>query len=197
MNIACERHIIMKELKEKLYGVHSYFLIKLIIEIPACLIIVTVMIFGTYFFIDLNNEDSGKVFILFSIGVVMYYHGAVIGIFGGVISNTPHMASSVGNTFSSILTIFSGLFTNPEIGPEATRWFRFLMPLFFLRNAALINEFDGLDYDDDVNPKPKERYNYDGTIEGNIMITFIHLGVAYFAAYVVLRYQIPKMSLSL
>jgi len=196
MNIAYERHIIMKELKEKLYGIHSYYLTKMIMEIPVCLITVSLLVFGTYFFIDLNDEDSGKIFNLYLIALVMHYQGVVIGIFAGSVSKTPIIANAMGATISSILMVFSGYFNDPEAGPEATNWIRFFTPFYFLRNAALINEFDDLDYDDDVYPEPEDRYNYDGTVEGNILITFIHLGVLYLAAYSLYRYQIHKMSLS-
>lgn len=196
MNIAYERHIIMKELKERLYGVHSYFLTKLIMEIPVCMFTVGLLVFGTYFFLDLNDEDSGKVLTLFLIGIVMHYQGAIVGIFAGAISKTPIIANAMGATISSVLMVFSGFFNDPETGPDATNWLRFFTPFYFLRNAALINEFDDLDYDDDVNPEPEERYNYDGTIVGNILISFIHIGTMYFAAYAVYRYQIHKMSLS-
>lgn len=196
MNIAYERHIIIKELKEGLYGVASYFLTKFMMEIVACLIAVSLLVFCTYFVVDLNDDGFYKVINLYIIAIVAYFQGVSMGFFCGAISKTPIVANAMGATTSSVLMTFSGFFNDPESAPDAVNWIRFFTPFYFLRNAAFTNEFDDLDIDDDVYPEPEDKYNYDGTVAGNISISLIHFTFMCLIAYGTYRYQIYKMAVS-
>ena len=93
------------------------------------------------------------------------------------------------------MIIFSGFFYDPESGPEATNWIRYVSPFFFLKNAVFRNEFNDLNYDDDVLPEPEDKYNVEGEILFNVLITFVHLFTLYIAGYFVYRYQVNRNNL--
>lgn len=194
MNLAYERHLILRELKRNLYGINSYLVMKILIEIPIMFITMLMLIFSTYYFVGLNHESIDKPFILFSISLAQYSQGIGIGLISGSISKSPIIANALGATVATCLMLFSGFFNDPETGPKITNWLRYCTPFYFLRNAALRNEFEDLDYNEDVNPEPKERYNYEGGILENIFISFIHFGLMYFGSYLVYRYTLYKIN---
>jgi len=133
--------------------------------------------------LDLNQEDSSKVFNFVLIGIVTYLQGFTIGLVASAVSVNPIVAYVVGGTFATSFMIFSGFFNDPENGPKACRWMRYLIPYYYLRNAALMNEFDELDLDYEVVVSPDDRFNYDhGTVWGNILVTFVH----FFALFLLL-----------
>ena len=195
MGIAGERFIILKEIKEGLYSIHSYLITKIFVEIPAMIMIVLVMISGTYFALDLNDEHSYKFINLVFIALMIYIQGVAVGLCAGTLSRNHFEAMANRGLILSTLIIFSGFFYDPESGPEATNWVRFISPFFFLRNAVFRNEFDDLDYDDDVLPEPEEKYNIDGEILFNVLITFVHMFILYVAGYFVYRYQVNRNNL--
>ena len=119
-----------------------------------------------------------------------------IGLISGSFSKDPILAIVLSVTIACFLITFGGFYNDPEAGPEFTKWMRFGSPFLFLRDAALKNEFEDLDYDDDVIPEPKERYNYNGGISENVLYSFIHFGVMYAASYIVYRYRLYKITRS-
>jgi ABC-type multidrug transport system ATPase subunit/ABC-type polysaccharide/polyol phosphate export permease len=195
IGIAGERFIVLKELKEGLYSINSYLLTKVFVEVPAMIIIVTVIIFGTYFALDLNQEDTYKIFNLVLIALIIYIQGVGVGLCAGTLSRNHFEAMANRGLILSTLMIFSGFFYDPERAPGATNWIRFLSPFYFLKNAVLRNEFDDLDYDEDVLPEPEDKFNIDGEILFNVLITFTHLVTLYVAGYCVYRYQVGKNNL--
>ena len=193
ISIACEGQIVRKEIKEGMYSIVPYYIEKFVIELPIVLITVLVLIFSTYYVVDLNQEDSSKVINLVFIGIMTYIHGFTIGIVASAISVNPLVAYVVGGTLASSFMMFSGFFNDPENGPAAFGWIKFLIPNYYLRNAALINEFDDLDLDEDVELSPDDRYSYDhGTIWGNILVTFIHFFAMFFIAILISNLQIHR-----
>ena len=195
MGIAGERYIILKEIKEGLYSIHSYLITKIFVEIPAMIMIVVVMISGTYFALDLNDEHSYKFVNLIFIALMIYIQGVAVGLCAGTLSRNHFEAMANRGLILSTLIIFSGFFYDPESGPEATNWIRYVSPFFFLKNAVFRNEFNDLNYDDDVLPEPEDKYNVEGEILFNVLITFVHLFTLYIAGYFVYRYQVNRNNL--
>lgn len=195
MGIAGERFIILKEIKEGLYSIHSYFITKIFVEIPVMIMIVVAMISGTYFCLDLNDEHNYKFFNLMLISIMIYTQGVAVGICAGTLSRNHFEAMINRGVILSTFMTFSGFFYDPESGPEATNWIRYASPFFFLRNAVFRNEFNDLDYDDDVLPEPDEKYNIEGEILFNVLITFVHMFTFYIAGYFVYRYQVNRNNL--
>ena len=193
VSIASEARIVRKEIKEGLYNYFIYYLEKLILEIPIILVITFILVFATYYVIDLNQEHSDKVFRLYIIGIVDYLNGFAVGILASSIAPNPIVANFLGATLDVCLLTFSGFFNDPESSPTATNWLRYLAPFYYLRNAALINEFDDLDMDSDVILSPDEKYNYDhGTYMENVLITFIHFFGLFFLTVMISYYQVYR-----
>ena len=190
--IAHERSIILKELKEGLYGSGSYLFVKIIMEIP--LLIVTSFLLGllSYRIAGMNDEHSYKIWIFFIVVAGSYLNGILIGCLVGVISKTPQVAASMAALFTNVFFCFSGITTDPETGPKLTNWLRFLTPILFFRDAALKNEFDDLDYDSDLQPDPQSKFNYQRNISTNLILSLIHLVCIYFLAFIILRSSVKK-----
>ena len=197
INVACERKIIMKELKEELYNLNIYYLAKLLLELPIVLINSAVLVFATYFVLDLNQESSDRVFILLFITIITYFQGLTLGLLAGSLSVIPMIANAVGATISTCMMIFAGFYNDPECSPSITSWLRYTTPYYFLRNAALKNEFDDLNLDDEVVFEPDDRYNYKGEVYENIFYTFIHLIIFYLLALASYLYQVRRSKINL
>ena len=192
-SISVESKIVLKEIKEGLYSISPYYAEKMILEVPILLFTTLTLIFSTYYVLDLNQESNDRVFRLLLIGILAYFQGFAIGLMGGAISANPTVAHVVAAALATGFMLFSGYFNDPTNGPEATAWIRFLMTQYFLRNAALKNEFDDLDLDSSVLVSPDSRYNYDhgGVIE-NVFISFIHFFCLLTFAVLITKYRIYK-----
>ena len=192
VTIAYERRIVIKELKEELYGPGSYLFVKIIMEIPVLIIASILLGLASYPIAGMNDEHGYKIWIFFIIVAACYLHGIVIGCFAGALSKSPIISVTMAGLLTNVFFCFSGIASDPEAGPKSMRWLRFFTPILFLRDAAMKNEFDGLDYDSYVYPDPKEKFNYQRDISTNLMLSLIHLVCIYFLAFIVLRGSVKK-----
>ena len=192
VTIAYERRIVIKELIEGLYGPGSYLSVKILIEIPVLIVASVLLGLVSYPIADMNDKYNYKIWIFFIVVLLSYLHGIVIGCLAGVLSKTPVLAVSLTALFANAFFCFSGISSDPEAGPKLTNWLRFFTPVLFLRDAALKNEFEDLDYNSDVYPDPQDRYNYQRDISTNLMLNLIHLVCIYLLAFIILRASIKK-----
>ena len=58
-----------------------------------------------------------------------------------------------------------------------------------MKRAFYKNEFEDLDYDKDVLPKPEDRFDQKGDIIYNVLITLIHGFASYFIAWAIFYYR--------
>jgi ABC-type multidrug transport system ATPase subunit/ABC-type multidrug transport system permease subunit len=195
MNVANERSIVLKEIKECLYSPYLYLFTKSIFEIPLMIFTILVMIFSTYFVADLNQDGAYKIVNMILISMLTYTVGFVSGLLGGVLAVTPILSQPISSTISMGMLLLGGFITDAESPPDFINWLRFLTPYYFLRNAMLKNEFDDLDLDDDVVYEPEDRYNYDGSIIENSLISIVHIVVLATITLLIFRLQIKNIKI--
>ena len=181
-----ERKVLKREIKDRKFGVFTYLTSRILVEFPLMLMMILVLIFSLYFSSKLNHESFEKVFVLSLIVLVIYLQGTILGLLAGSLGSNSNNTFLIFTILSSFFIIFSGFFTDPESGLKISYIMKYLSPLYFLRDAALKNEFEDLDYNSDVKPEPQEMYNYKREIWQNILISLIHFIIIFTISYIVL-----------
>jgi hypothetical protein len=189
MNVAYERNIVFKEIKEGLYRPFIYFFTKAIFVIPMMIYTTLFFTLGTYYIADLNQEESYKVPNTIIISIMTYTIGFLVGLLAGAMSFTPIIALPLVTTISNYFMLLGGYLSDPESPSDCINWLRFLTPFYYLRRALLKNEFDDLNIDDDVEFDPEHRYNYSGDVSENILMSLIHIFVLALLALYLLNLQ--------
>ena len=182
-----ERRVLKREIKERKFGAFTYLTSRVLVEFPLMFIMILVLLFSVYFSSKLNHESIEKVFVLSLIVLVIYLQGTILGLLAGSLGSNPNTTFLILTILSSFCILFSGFFTDPESGLKISYIMKFLSPLYFLRDAALKNEFEDLDYNSDVNPEPQDIYNYKREIWQNILISLIHFIFIFMISYIVLN----------
>ena len=118
----------------------------------------------------------------------------LVGILAGCVTSSVIAAVFIAPTFSICISVFAGFFTNPDSLPDFSFWIKYLCPPFFIRNGLLKNEFDDLDYDDDIVPSPQDRFGYEGEIVENFMIVLVHFCVIFIITTYVFKIKIKTIS---
>ena len=177
--VSNENEIIIKDCKNHLYSINKYLLS--ILSIETILAAITSLVFSliVYWICDFNNENSSKFFIFLLNSYVLLILGAIHGFFIASFSQKLIYATFFGPTLVMILSVFGCIFTDPETITEAFQWLEYCSPIFFIRRAIYKNEYEDLDYDDDVYPKPEDRFDQKGEIYENILLTLGHCVIYY------------------
>ena len=111
MTFPSERPIFLKDYKQGLYGVNSYFFSKMVSELPGEIFCVLLYSLIQYFAVNLNTNTPGQFFVFFGISVLCHLVGCAYGNLSGAMSKD-HMAAAVyGPTISAPLMMFAGFFS--------------------------------------------------------------------------------------
>ena len=107
-----ERRVFIKEYKENLYGVMSYFIAKLISEIPIQFIYTIIYSSIIYFIIPYNTESASKFFIFFGVSFISQISGSFLGYAISSFTNNYLYSIVMGPTVIMVLMIYGGYFAN-------------------------------------------------------------------------------------
>ena len=188
--VASERNIEYKNIIAGLYSIQPFYISSIIIEIVLSFITTLSFTLIVYWFCNFNRESSSKIVVFFLCGFIFQVYSCVAGLIAGTIAVSISIATFLGPSFSVIIGIYGGSFTDLESLTETFEWLKYLDGYYYLRNALIKNEFEDLDYDDDVNPKPSDRFYYSGEISSNILISLLHVVGLYIVLSLITTYKL-------
>ena len=90
-----ERPVFTKEISNGLYSPISYFIAKLVSEIPMITIFATLVTCICYFAVDLSTESTDKPFIFFAAFLLQIFVGTGIGFLAGILIANKEVAAGI------------------------------------------------------------------------------------------------------
>ena len=164
MTFPLERPLFLKDYKEGLYGVNSYFFSKMASEFPAQIVSVFLFTLVEYFAVNLNTTEKYHYFVFFGIGILSHLVGSAYGNLAGALSKDVVAAIIYAPTISSPLMMFGGFFSNSNSLSKAFYWIKYFSAFNYAYEALCINEFTGLALDPDVTTPPLDQLGISGTV---------------------------------
>jgi ABC-type multidrug transport system ATPase subunit/ABC-type multidrug transport system permease subunit len=179
--IANEKRSLMKNYKNGLYNFHSHFISFLLIEAVLAIPCSTFFTLISYWIIGFNDDSGSKVILFILITYCAFIGGAVYGLLASSVSDTITQATFVGPTIATIQGICGAVFTHSDTHPSGMAWLKYCSFMYYLRTAYYKNEFDDLDYDDDVVFEPDDRFGIEKSIARNLLCG---MGITLFTYFV-------------
>ena len=144
MTFVGERQLFLKDYKEGVYGTNSFYLAKVVSELPAQIIFTIVSVIVIYFAVDFNRHDASKFFIFLSVYFLIHLAGCLYGNLAGALSSNIRAATVMGPTIVAPLMMFGGYFSNESSLSKAFYWIKYLSAFNFGFEALAINELTDL-----------------------------------------------------
>lgn len=192
MTFPIERPIVLKEYKEGLYGIVEYFVAKFISELPSQIVGVFIFISILYFSVDLNQESPDKYIILVCICILMNLCGSAYGKLGGAVSKDVQAATIWGPTIAAPLMMFGGYYGKSTSNSDSFSWIKYMSAYYYGFRAGCLNEFRGLDLDNDVYESPLDSLGISGSIWENILYSFLVMLVCSILSIIILKILAEK-----
>ena len=158
-----ERPIFIKEYKENLYGVFSYFIAKILSEIPGQIVFTTIYVCIIYFVIPYNTDSASKFFIYFGLTLLSQIAGNAMGYMMGSFTSNLVFAITLGPTLMIIFIVFGGFFGNTSSMTNAFYWIKYISPFNYTYRAFVLNQFTDFHFDEGV-LNPIDTLNFQGYI---------------------------------
>lgn len=179
MTFPIERPLFLKDYKEGVYGVNSFFLAKVVAELPAQIIFTLLYVVVVYFATDLNRESGSQFFVFYGVLLLVHIVGCGYGNLAGVISPNVMAATVWGPTIAAPLMMFAGFFSKGTSLSSAFFWIKYLSGFNFGFEALAINELTDLPYDkNEITTPPLETLGFTGELWKPICsLLLIELGV--------------------
>jgi len=149
LTIPYEKDVFQKEAIVGNYHISSYFIAKLLIEIPLVLCTSLITVLVCYWLVEFQGSFIRTVVVYWSMQLCAICWGLLLGSF----STSPMMAMNL--TPASLLPqfMFTGFFTPIQFVPRGIRWLQWLCFMKYNVNLALIAE-----------------WGYEGTLEAEIIL---------------------------
>ena len=163
MTFPIERPIFIKDYKEGTYGVCSYFLSKIIAELPIQVLCMLVFVVFYYFALDLNLNSASPFFIHYGLVLLAHFIGCGHGYLAGALSKDVLAATQLGPILSAPLMMFGGYFSNTNSLSKSFYWIKFISVFNYCFKGFAVNEFENLQVDSNVVP-PLQSLNFDDPI---------------------------------
>ena len=172
-----ERSIFLREYASNLYDVIPYFMGKSLIETPIGFFFTLIYSSICYYIVGLRIEPQYFfTFLCVYISLVFLAQGMGL-LFGCAFTN--FSTAMVVTQFSVMPAfLFSGFLINQENMPVWLSWIRFLSPFRYALEAALRNEFDGVDPNEFNGVNPAIQLNLDIGM-WNCVYIMLGMGLAY------------------
>lgn len=137
-----ERGLLIRDQYSGMYRVWTYFLGKMISELPFGIIIALAASLVPYWFVGLANT-AAQFFTFVLIVWVQMYSGGSIGLLLGCAMPNPELAVSISPVFIIPFMLFGGFYTNlSSIGPWLN-WVQWISPFKWGFEAFGLNQFTG------------------------------------------------------
>jgi ABC-type multidrug transport system ATPase subunit len=186
-----ERAVFLREYSSNLYSVVPYFLGKTFVDTPVGLFFGLLYSLICYYIVGLRPEPQ-YYFIFCCIFVVLVFLAQGMGLLFGCAFTDFNTAMIVTQFSLMPAFLFSGFLINQENMPIWLAWLRFLSPFRYTMEAALRNEFDGVDVNKFQGANPVTQLNLDIGL-WNCVIIMTCMGVGFrILACMLLRFLVRK-----
>eukprot|EP01103_Thecamoeba_quadrilineata_P019614 TRINITY_DN8020_c0_g1_i1.p1 TRINITY_DN8020_c0_g1~~TRINITY_DN8020_c0_g1_i1.p1 ORF type:complete len:638 (-),score=117.52 TRINITY_DN8020_c0_g1_i1:183-2096(-) len=137
-----ERAVLIKERAAGTYRLSAYFISKALAESIIDTITPVAFVASIYYICNLNN-DADRFFIFMSLVYLAFFAGQSFGlVFAAGVNKVEHASPFIMVAFF-VGMLVSGFFVDGDNIPEWFAWVKYIDPLKYLLDAAIINEFDG------------------------------------------------------
>lgn len=135
-----ERPVFLREQANKMYGVNSYFLTKMVMEFP--ILVVVPLLFSIIVYFGVGLALSAHQFFLFYFIILMLgFAASGIGYFLSSIFQHEETAMMVTPVIVMPMILFGGFFANSGTYPGWVTWIQYLSPIRYCLEAFVQNEF--------------------------------------------------------
>ena len=141
----CERPVFLREVNNNMYRVSAYFWAKVTTELPASVLMPTMMITIAYFSIGLNLNDWYQYPVAVVIAILTYNAFTGVGYMIGTAIHNQQIAVIMTPILVVPMMLFAGFFVNQDNIPSWLTWLRELTIFKYAYQAFMINEFTDLD----------------------------------------------------
>lgn len=200
-----KKTIFFREYQSRWYNFNSYFISKIIADMPLNLIISILMTSIIYFWVGLQN-NADKYFTFLGIIIMSTSCGNILGTFISSLFDYFYIAMIFVPTIMMPMLLFSGFFVNNETIPVYFDWIKYLSPIKYNFNALALNEFDGLKFEctnEEINNDQClyktgedviDYLNFDSffTINMNVLFLGIYYCLFIYFTYIILKKKIDK-----
>ncbi len=189
-----EKTVFRREYGARYYSLPSYFLSKVLVELPFQLIFPTIMGSILYFMVGFQPIFS-KILIFIGFLILCSLCGFALGICIACIFTSLPVALAVAPLVLDPLILFSGLLLNQGAIPAYVDWIKYITPMKWGFSALAINEYDGLVlYSDSGSPRYGSEIIRELSLDESYMtissaaavlgsMVIILMGLAYLALY--------------
>ena len=144
-----EKTIVWRERSGRAYDTVSYFVSKVLVEIPLNIVPAIVYACILYWIVGLNADRFGYFILILMLHVVVTIS---LGLFISSFAPNVDAANAMGVPFLIIGIIFGGFYIDVKSLPIVANWIPYISFIRWTFQALLINEFKGLEFDCDIQP---------------------------------------------
>ena len=190
MTIPYERTMMLKDYKEGSYGVCSFFLSKVLVELPSQLIFSLIYTIVVYFAVDFNRYNGSEFFVFYAIVALCHITGSGYGYIAGAISPNVMAAAVMASTVGAPFMMFAGYFSNAKSLSKAFYWIKYLSAYNFAFEAFVINELTDLPIDmSEFTEPPLETLGFTGELWKSICsLLLVELGLILIVLFILKIY---------
>ncbi|RNA38237.1 white-like isoform X1 [Brachionus plicatilis] len=138
-----ELPIFVREYQNGMYKVISYYLAKILTDLPTFFILPILFMSIAYWMANLNNS-ADRFFICVAIIVLVVQCSLAFGCFLSAVAPSTNVALALAGPILVPLMIFSGFLLNNESIPKYFIWLRYLSWFSYSNEAILVNQWKGV-----------------------------------------------------
>lgn len=174
VNFPLERLLLKDDYNSNLYGIGSFTFAKQIVETPIALLLSTIFVCVVYFMVG-YQETAVNFFTFLGIYVTLAFYTQSFGYAFTSLFSSMDQAFRTINISVVVFIIFSGVIINHANMPVWLGWIRFIDPIFYGFQCAIVNEF--------TEYKINEGFDFFALLNKNIPIwkyMVILIGISFF-----------------
>jgi len=136
-----------KEYSSGAYGALSYFIAKILAELPFNLFMPLLYSIIVYFMVGLRTDDDGYHFFIFYVALLLVSQNSIaLGLMISTGISNINLALVIAPLCFLPMMLFGGFFANLSSIPDFLNWLQYLSILKYAFEILVVNEFDGLTF---------------------------------------------------
>ncbi|EGR31832.1 hypothetical protein IMG5_101460 [Ichthyophthirius multifiliis] len=181
-----ERSVFLKEENSNFYRVSSYFVGKLLVELPYVIIYPIFSTVIMFFAVGFENKAFNTFLLIF---ILMSVIGNGIGLAGGAAFKNPQIVSILLPTLLMPFQLFGGFYSDQSRNSKYTSWIQYISPFYYMTVATTNAEFGDIYIYDDIQRKIIDNYDYPITQNESLIILLIGCIIFHIAAFIFLKLE--------
>jgi ABC-type multidrug transport system permease subunit len=137
-----EKLLVQKEIKSGFYFLPTYYLSKILVEIPFTLISPIIFCFILYWLVGLNSQIN-RFFMFLLIIIIESIVAMFMGIFVSGLSPSVEIATAIAPPLNIVFFMFAGVFINLKNLPKWLQFFPKISFIHWVFESLAINQFKG------------------------------------------------------